>query len=219
MSGIKRAILFYALLPLNVLVAWPMAIAVRLLWGRDLRWTRWVLSSEFKPDSWPLRAGTWPKGFYLRNRKAILEARVKGEEPPSPNPWNGTSIGEGQIYGPGIRTAAGTPFYEWTRTQYHEWRHVRQARAVQVAVCFEAHVLAVILVIAGSPWLALILGLLLWTLGGNVAVVVGGLVAAKLESDPRGPYRGSAHEIDAYDTAALWVSMTPEQRRRRIEGP
>lgn len=210
MSAIKRAILVYAMLPLNLLLAWPMVLGVRLLWGTDLVLERWILSATFKVGSWPLAAGGWPKGFYIRNRKEVLERDA------APNPWGGTSVGEGQLFGPGSRSPKGTPFEEVTRTQWHEGRHTRQARAAQVASCFEGHVLALILAIAGSPILGLVVGFLLWFLGGQIAMAGGAWLAAVLEGDPRGFYRGSVIECDAYDAGDLWELLTVEERRRRL---
>lgn len=217
MSALKRAFLFYASLPLNLFLAWPIVLAVRVLWGADLRFERWIMSSEFEPGSWPLTPGTWPKGFYLQNRKAILEARVKGETPPPIDMWGGSSIGDGQIFAPGIRTPKGTALVQISRTEWHESRHTKQSRTAQVAACIESHLLASILAIAGQWELGLVLGFLVWFLGGNVATAAAGWLTAVLEGDPRGFYRGSVHELDAYDSGDLWESLTPEQRRQRLE--
>lgn len=187
----KRLVVYLACLGLDVFIAWPMVLAVWVLWGKDLRWEHGVLSTEFKANSWPLRPGRWPKGFYIANRGHAL---VGTQERRS---WGGTSVGHGHLYGPGLthRSPKGKVA---TPTQVHEGYHTEQARAAQMLATIHA---LLILAAGGSLWLSLVV----WVLGGYMLLVVTSFVIAWLLEDVRGFYKGSMLEVGAYSVGRLYA--------------
>lgn len=202
MKTFKKVILHLACAGWDLTVAWPIVLAVWFLWGTDLRWDDWTLKARMKSGSFPVSTGftasgfwkfwkVWPRGFYLYNRSQAM----KGETPIS---WGGTSIGNGQFFGPGSLKS------EPTKTMVHEAHHTAQARASAVRATIHALVLSGIILAIGEPWAALGVGLGMWILGGNLSEASGGWISAWLESDPRGSYRGSAHEVGAYAVGDLW---------------
>ncbi len=216
----KRLLVHYACLPVDLLIAWPMVLIVRAFgWGRDLRWERGVLKCEFKIEEFPTTPGRWPKGFYIRNRAAIMKARKAGEEEPPFNLWGGTSIGHGQLFGPGEMSLEGTAPEDLDSTEVHEDHHTLQAEAAQLSSMAVSHGLvaaqAVATLFGGGPitWL---LGAAVWLLCGNVGVLAGGWLGAWLNSDERGWYMGSAHELGAY---AVGHEFAREQDQRRPRLP
>lgn len=209
MKTFKKLIVYYASLPLDVFLAWPIVLIVRLLWGERLRWKRGVLSTVFKEQSWPLggkidpaseflsRPGPlwYPKGFYLYNyRKA-----KKGLE--RPRSWGGTSVGHSHLYGPGRRNDKGDP----TSTEVHEDHHTIQAEAAQIAAALLAHLLLVIELVQRDFITGIVLFILVWFLGGNVLISGSGWLNAVLTSHPKGFYRGSAHELGAYAIGQIYA--------------
>jgi len=186
---LRRIPIYVATLPVD-LFAWLLVLTIHLLHGQGLRWRDGVLSTELKPGSFPIRRGTWPVGWYLYDRA-------------SGRPWGGTSIGHAMFHSPGQRAPLDQPL---TPHEVHEHHHVRQAEAAQIAAFLIAFLVLVTL-LALEAWItAAWLPLVIWSLGGNLAVSAGGWIAAAIRGDRRGFYRGSAHEVGAYavgDLAAL----------------
>lgn len=196
----KRAILYFLCLPLDLLIAWPIVLGVRLLWGTGLTWGRGVLSCEMKPGSFPLggptdpatglllRARRWPWGFYIANRTAAL----RREEPP--RSWGGTCLGHGIFFGPGRRSEPDSIYM--APIEVHELHHSEQAEAAQVQVFVVAAIVGAVVAAAfHDPVVAGVLAGALWTLGGYVMGYAGGAVAAWLRG--RHPYRQNPYEVGA----------------------
>lgn len=211
--------MFYASAGVDLIIAFPMVLLIRLFWGRDLRWARGVLSCVIRPESWAIGGKVdpatgllskgfplwWPKGWYLYNRREAAALKVK------PRPWGGTSIGHGQFFG----RERGS-LEEPTTTEIHEDHHTRQAEASQMGACLIAHVLLVLELAQGHWITALVLFAVLWILGGNIFAVVGGWLAAVLNSHPDGFYRGSAHEIGAYAVGRRYAEAKKKEKSEKI---
>lgn len=216
MKHFKRFFVFYASALVDLTIAFPMVLLVRAFWGRDLRWARGVLSCELRPESWALGGKVdpstgllrgrfplwWPKGWYLYNRRAAVAHDEK------PRSWGGTSIGHGQIFGPGNRGSLEEP----SSVEVHEDHHTAQAEAAQMGACLLAH-LFFIVATAWGHWLAgLIFLFAVWGLGGNVLNACGGWLVAVLNEHPDGFYRGSAHEIGAYAVGRRYAESLKAKR-------
>lgn len=207
MKQFKKAVVYYATLPLDLLVAFPMVLIVRLLWGEKLRWKRGVLSTVFREQSWALGGKVdeitgllekpgphwYPKGFYLYNYRRAKNRFAM------PKSWGGTSIGHGHLYGPGKRNDLDTCVdCNPTSIEIHEDHHTRQAEAAQLGAAFLAHILLIVEFIQRDFITGIILFIAIWLLGGNILVSIGGWLNAVLTDHPEGFYRGSAHELGAY---------------------
>jgi hypothetical protein len=215
MKTLKKAIVYYASAPLDLFVAFPMVLIVRLLWGERLRWRYGVLSVLLKSGSYPLGGETdvitgflkfkkikiWPLGFYLTNRKAA----VRGQE--RPKPWSGTAIGHGHLYSPYMRGNKSQ-----TSVEVHELHHTLQAEVDQLYAMFFSHVLLIVGFITESYVTGLILFCFVWLFGGSIAIIVAGWIVAFLNSHKKGVYMGSAHEIGAYAVGDLF-SLEKEKRK------
>ena len=206
MRILKRLIVHLCGLGWDLVVAWPMVLLVRLLWGEGLRWEEGVLKCAMKLNSFPVTTPftaegwwkwwtKWPRGFYLRNRKKA----ATGEQ--APWSWRGSSVGNGQIFGPGRLSPRGElP----TRTMVHENHHTIQARAAAISATFWAVTWAIALACLDQYTAAAVMGLAMWILGGNLSISSGGWTHAWLDEHPDGFYQGSAHEVGAYAVGDLW---------------
>lgn len=193
---LRRIPIYIATLPVD-LFGWGLVLLIHVLWGQNLEWRDGVLSTEIRPGTWPVRVGRWPTGWYLYDR-------ARGW------PWGGTTIGHAMWHGrPGLRAAKTDPL---TPHQVHEFHHVRQSEAAQIAAFLNALAVLIVCSAAGSPWLGFWLALWIWCLGGSLAVSGGGWLAAWIRGDSRGFYRGSAHEVGAYavgDLAKIQPGVEP----------
>lgn len=184
--GLLRVPIYLATFPVDLFM-WALVLAIRVMWGQNLRWFRGCLWVEFRPGSFPIRKGKWPVGWYLMNprRDGI--------------PWGATSIGHGIFCSPGYYSKAGEPL---TGLEAHELHHMRQAEAEQIAAALIA-VFVWVTLLGLKAWTpAFWIPVAIWCLGGNLGVSAGGWIAAALRRDPRGFYRGSAHEVGAYAVEA-----------------
>lgn len=217
MKKFKRSIVYLASIP-GDLVGWLMVLAVWLLWGTGLRWEFGVLSCVIKPKTLPVKRpkGPWPSGWYLMNRKA---ARC-GKE--APRPWGGTTVGHAMFFGEeGLRSPKGTPWEKRHPIEVHEFHHVRQAEAANVSIFVIALVVFFVVGAMASWPVAWKLAGFVWACGGVVGVSAGGWISAWLRSDPRGFYRGSAHEIGAYavgDLHAFEMTNVPPTTAGKVPG-
>jgi hypothetical protein len=182
-------VLYIAALPWNLLVAWPIVLLIRLLWGEDLRWERPPAYSEelgggggpcltcsIKAGSWAVTPGRFPKGWYWNKR--------------TKSPWGGTALGHGIFYGPNGRNGAAV----WTVTQAHEHVHVEQAEVAMFQSFLVGLGAGTILGILGH-WLGAVLTFsILWFLGYALMGVSGWVVALLRGEDP---YWGATHEESA----------------------
>lgn len=187
---VKRHILLYIVsLPWDLLVAWPVVLWIRLLWGKDLRWETPppydprkgggggpCLSCQMKEGSFPVVPGTFPKGWYFRKK--------------SNRPWGGTSLGHGVFYGPNGRKGPG----EWTRTQAHEHIHVEQAEVSMLRSFIVGLAAGIVILALGHPIAALVTFLSIWTTGYLMMGVAGWLTALLRGEEA---YHGSTHEESA----------------------
>lgn len=215
MKTLKRAIVYYASAPFDLIVAFPIVLIVRLLWGEHLRWKHGVLSVLFRSGSYPLggevdvltgflkprRIKIWPLGFYLVNRKEAVRGRER------PKPWSGTALGHGHLYSPYMRGNQSV-----TSVEVHELHHTLQAEVYQLYSMFFSHILFTVAFITHSYLTGLILFCIVWLFGGNIAIIVSGWIVAFLNSHKKGIYRGSAHEISAYAVGDLF-SLKKEKRK------
>ena len=184
---LRRIPIYIAMLPLD-LFAWSLILLIHVLWGEDLRWRDGVLSTSMRPGSFPVRKGKWPVGWYLYNRETGA-------------PWGGTSIGHAQFHGGPFRAPLNEPL---TPHEAHEYHHVRQAEASQIAA-FLCAIMVLITLLALEAWVAAaIVPLVIWSFG-SVSVSFGGWAAAWIRGDSRGFYRGSAHEIGAYAVEEVYA--------------
>lgn len=172
-------ILYAVSLPWNLLVAWPIVIAIRLLWGRNLHWETPppyteekgggggpCLVCQIKPGSFPVRKGIWPTGWYLHDRKA---ERVR--------PWGGTTLGHGIFYGPTIRMD------EWGRTKAHEHVHVEQNEAAMLRSFIVGLAVGIVFWSLGHPVAGTATFLAVWT-SGYLMMGVSGWLTAVLRGEP-----------------------------------
>jgi len=191
----RHIVLYVVCAPWDILVAWPLVLIIRLLWGHRLRWETPpyhkeegggpVLTCELLPGSLPVRKGRWPVGWYLHDRKHGV-------------PWGATTLGHGIFYGPWARESLSAD--SWTRTQAHEHVHVEQFEASMVSSFLVALGVVVLLVALGHFRAAAVAGCVLWSLG-YLLMGVGGWLAAFFRGEPM--YRGSQHEESAYAQGRL----------------
>jgi len=185
----RHILLYVTALPWNLLVAWPIVLAIRVLWGKELGWETPpkyaqeegggggpCLTCQMKPGSFPVVQGMFPKGWYFNKR--------------TNSPWGGTTLGHGIFYGPNGRT---TPF-DWTRTQAHEHVHVEQFEVSMMGSFLVGLVAGIVMLIAGRPIVALSVFLGVWTTGYLVMGVAGWLTAWLRGEEA---YWGSTHEESA----------------------
>ena len=185
-------ILYAVCLPWDVLVAWPIVLLVRALWGAELRWETPppysravgggggpVLTCRIKPGSWPVTPGRWPRGWYLRTNE-------KGKA----RPWGGTTLGHGIFYGPLVVRAADG----WLRVQRHEHVHVEQFEVVMLGAFLVAIACFATLLPLGHLVAASVLGGSIW-LTGYLVMGIAGWLTALARGEPA--YWGSTHEESA----------------------
>jgi hypothetical protein len=185
-------ILYFVCLPWDLLVAWPVVLLVRLLWGEDLWWEKPpaytrergggggpVLTCKIKKGSFPVTEGTWPKGWYLR----------KGEDGKYRS-WGGTTLGHGIFYGATVVRVQG----KWLRVQAHEHIHVEHHEVSCLRSFIVGLVAGGVVLGLGSPWAALGLFLGIWATG-YLMMGVSGWLTAVLRGEPH--YWGSTHEESA----------------------
>lgn len=191
---LRRIPIYVATLPVD-LFAWLLVLVIHALWGTGLRWRDGVLSTELKPGSWPIRpGGTWPQGWYLYDRR-------------TGRPWGGTTIGHAMFHGGPFRAPLDQPI---NAHEAHEYHHVRQQEAAQIAAFGNALVVLIALLALEAWTAAAIVPLVIWSLGGSLAVSGGAWLAAWIRGDARGFYRGSAHEVGAYAVGAVYDPTKPE---------
>lgn len=164
--------LYLICLPWNLTIAWPAILCIRLLWGTNLRW-------EMPPAPLPggavlacdLRPNSWPARTWYK-------------------PWGGTTLGHGIFYGAHVNKAG-----VWGRVQAHEHVHVEQFEVAMFGSFFSGTSIWAVFSGLGHGGLSVLVGMLLWWVGGLLAVL-GGTMVALMRGES--PYRGSAHEESAY---------------------
>lgn len=187
---IKRHILLYIVaLPWNLLVAWPLVLWIRLLWGCELRWEapppyEYIkgggggpcLSCRLNHGSFPVTPGRFPKGWYY-NKK-------------TKRPWGGTALGHAVFYGPNGRS----DLELWSRTQAHEHIHVEQFEVSMVGSFIVGLVVGSLLFGLGHSVAALLTFFGVWTTGYLIMGISGWLTALLRGEEA---YHGSSHEESA----------------------
>ena len=187
-------ILYVVCFPWDFLVAWPIVLAIRVLWGEDLRWEtpkpydKWkgggggpCLTCRIRENSFPVRPGIFPKGWYVR----------KGRDGRKDRPWGGTTLGHGIFYGPYGR---GKKHDKWTRTQHHEHVHVEQAEVAMLRGFVEGLAAGIVLWSLGHPVAGTVMFLAMW-FTGYLMMGLAGWPTAWLRGEE--PYWGSTHEESA----------------------
>lgn len=182
-------ILYAICLPWDALVGWPIVLAIRALWGKELRWETPppydekrgggggpCLTCQIKPGSLPVTPGVFPKGWYF-NKKYNA-------------PWGGTTLGHAIFYGPNGRTTVD----DWTCTQAHEHVHVEQAEVAMVRGLVEGLMAGVVLWPLGHPVAGTVVFLSLWFTGYLMMGLAGWLTAVFRGEEA---YWGSTHEESA----------------------
>lgn len=180
-------ILYVVCLPWDLLVAWPIVLLIRSLWGKDLRWETPApydrikgggggpcLTCRIRENSFPVTTGTFPKGWYIR----------KGRDGQPDRPWGGTTLGHAIFYGP----------YAGERTKTHEHIHVEQAEVAMVRGLVEGLAAGIVLWSLGHPLAGTIMFLALW-FTGYLMMGLAGWPTAWLRGEE--PYWGSTHEESA----------------------
>jgi hypothetical protein len=183
-------ILYFVCLPWDLLVAWPVVLMIRWLWGTDLRWETPpyakvrgcgpVLTCGIRAGTFPVTAGTFPKGWYLRKEK---DGSVRS--------WGGTTLGHGIFYGSGILRNPGA----WFSVQAHEHIHVEQFEASMFQSFVTGAISGTVVAALGHPLIGVMVFMAIWTLG-YLFMAVAGWTAAALRGEE--PYRGSHFEEHAY---------------------
>ena len=191
MKAKRHIVLYLICLPWD-LVAYLTVLLIRLFWGKGLRWETPpyakergggpCLTCQMKDGSLPVRKGTFPVGWYLRD---------KTTDPP--RAWGGTTLGHGIFYGPRGRFDDDQN-NEWTRTQEHEHYHVEQHEAAMVASFIVGLAVFVTLMAMGQWVAALALGISIWA-SGYLMMAAGGWLSALLRGEKA--YLGSQHEESA----------------------
>lgn len=182
-------ILYLVGLPWDLLVAWPVVLLIRALWGEDLRWETPppydrkkgggggpCLSCRIRENSFPVTEGTFPKGWYLHKA--------------SGRPWGGTSLGHGVFYGPSGRKGPS----DWTRTQAHEHVHVEQAEVSSLRSFMVGLTTGIVLWSLGHPIAGTVMFVAVWTVGYLMMGIAGWLTAVFRGEEA---YWGSTHEESA----------------------
>lgn len=177
-------------LPWDLLVAWPVVLLMRVLWGKDLKWetpqpyTRVkgggggpCLTCQLKPGSFPVVPGTFPKGWYYNKR--------------TKSAWGGTTLGHGIFYGPNGRS---NDFSVWTRTQAHEHIHVEQFEVAMLQSLVVGAAAGLVVGFLESALYGGVVFLIIWTLG-YLLMGIAGWATAFLRGEEA--YWGSAHEESA----------------------
>jgi len=184
-------ILYGICAPWDFFVAWPIVIAIRILWGKELRWERPpaytrehgggggpCLVCQMKEGSFPVRKGRWPVGWYLRDRKSL-----------NPRPWGGTTLGHAIFYGSTAVLSRG-----WTRLRAHEHVHVEQAEVAMLQSFIAGAAGGVTLLALGHFLAALVFFLILWA-SGYLMMGAAGWLTAFLRGEEA--YWGATHEESA----------------------
>jgi hypothetical protein len=184
----RHIVLYFVALPWNLLVAWPIVLWIRLLWGKDLRWETPpaytkdgggggpCLTCQMKAGSFPVVPGIFPKGWYYRKK--------------SNRPWGGTTLGHGIFYGPSGRDGLD----DWTRVQKHEHYHVEQHEVSMLRSFIVGLLAGIVLLALGHPVAATATFLGIWT-SGYLMMAVAGWLTALLRGEEA--YYGSTHEESA----------------------
>jgi len=187
---VKRHILLYFFAaPWNVLVAWPIVLLIRLLWGKDLKWETPppyslkkgggggpCLTCQIMYGSFPVTPGTFPKGWYIHKK--------------SKRPWGGTTLGHGIFYGPDGRCISD----RWTSVQAHEHVHVEQYEVSMLKSFIVGMVSGIVLFTLGHFVAAIATFLGIWATGYLMMGVAGWLTALLRGEEA---YWGSTHEESA----------------------
>lgn len=177
------------------MVAWPIVLAIRVLWGKDLCWEKPppytrekgggggpCLTCQMKDGSFPVIQGTFPKGWYWHKKRG--------------RPWGGTALGHGIFYGPNGRKGKD----DWTNTQNHEHVHVEQHEVAMLRSFIVGLVAGIVVLGLGHPWAALVLFLGIWT-SGYFMMGIAGWLTAFLRGEEA--YWGSTHEESARSQTRL----------------
>lgn len=176
-------ILFLVALPWDLLVAWPIVLLIRGLWGKDLRWETPpaysrehgggggpCLTCTIRENSFPVTPGRWPRGWYLHKDSGC--------------PWGGTTLGHAIFYGP----------YATARTKTHEHIHVEQAEVSMVQGFVVGLACGIVLWSLGHPVAGTVVLLAVWTTGYLVMGLAGWLTAMLRGEEA---YWGATHEESA----------------------
>lgn len=182
-------ILYVISAPWDLLVAWPIVLAIRVLWGKDLRWETPppydrekgggggpCLSCQIREGSWAVTPGIFPKGWYFHKKRN--------------RPWGGTALGHGVFYGPTGRRGPD----EWTGTQAHEHVHVEQAEVAMLRSFLIGLATGIVLWALGHAVAGTVVFLTIWT-SGYLMMGVAGWLTALLRGEEA--YWGSTHEESA----------------------
>lgn len=182
-------ILYIVTLPWDLFVAWPLILVLRLMWGKELRWESPpsyerakgggggpCLTCQFRPGSFPVVPGVFPKGWYFNKR--------------TKSPWGGTALGHAVLYGPNGRTTVD----DWTRTQAHEHVHVEQFEVSMLRGLIVGAFVGAVFVALQKPVVGLVVFLIVWMTGYLLMGVVGWITAVLRGEEA---YWGSTHEESA----------------------
>jgi hypothetical protein len=193
---VKRHVFLYIVsFPWDLIVAWPIVLIVRLLWGKDLKWETPppysrekgggggpCLTCQMKEGSFPVTPGIFPKGWYF-NKK-------------TERPWNGTTLGHGIFYGPSGRHGG---WQNWTKTQAHEHIHVEQSEVSMLGSFVVGLIAGIVIFVLGHPVAAVSTFFGIW-FTGYLIMGISGWLTAWLRGEEA--YRGSAHEESARGQSA-----------------
>lgn len=176
-------ILYIVALPWDILVAWPVVLLIRALWGEDLRWETPkpydrikgggggpCLTCRIREGSFPVTPGVFLKGWYLRFRTG--------------KPWGGTALGHGIFYGP----------YAGEHTRTHEHIHVEQAEVAMLQGFLVGLLVGGVLWAVDRSVVGMVLFLSLW-FTGYLMMAIAGWLTALLRGEQA--YWGSTHEESA----------------------
>lgn len=209
----RHLVLYFTALPWDLLVAWPIVLVVRALWGENLRWENRrnhiqtspdgrpapggpVLACDVREGSWPVNPkARWPGGWYLR--------KTARQESSHPRTWGGTTFGHSVMIGPGRRSPG-----EWTPLEEHEIGvHVEQYEAAMI----RGFQIGAVLLAAGQTSASLVAAGVIW-FTGYLQLGVANWTTAWLRGED--PYRGSAHEEAAYAIDELYEQQQQQKEQQ-----
>jgi len=183
-------ILYVFCFPWDALVAWPIVLIIRALWGKDLRWETPppydhdrgggggpCLTCQIREGTLPVRQGTFPVGWYMRKKTGQA--------------WGGTTLGHAIFYGP--RGRAHDPA-TWGGSQPHEHVHVEQFEVSMVQGFVVGLASGIVLWSLGHPIAGTVAFLMLWFVG-YLMMGLAGWPTAWLRGEEA--YWGSTHEESA----------------------
>jgi len=183
-------ILYLVTLPWDLLIAWPVVLIIRLLWGKNLHWETPppyerskgggggpCLTCQIGHGTFPVVPGVFPKGWYYNKR--------------TKSAWGGTALGHAIFYGPDGRTDFRS---QWSRTQAHEHVHVEQFEVAMLQSLIVGVAAGLVVGFLESALYGSIVFLIIWTLG-YLLMGIAGWATATLRGEEA--YWGSAHEESA----------------------